>query len=161
MNNKQWLALIEEKREEILAAGEQAFKNSIDETHLKYTVAMYAYGEIDTWYTLAGQNSFTISSYNGTSIVLMSFCNQDFDVPSNVDKLCEMASNKGIIVEALDEDGEDLMPNELYAWFEEEHKELINEYEKEYREFYKEEYAYQEAESKLDRLIETLENECE
>ena len=152
MTNKQWLALINEKRDEIITAGEQAFKDSVDNQHLQYHVELYCNGDIDVWHQSAGGNSFTSSSYKGNSICLMTFCNQYLETNVPIEDYIKKATEKGIEIDT------ELKGSEIFEFLDVEYHEIITECENEWLEWYKDEDAYQEADCKLDRMIENLEN---
>ena len=79
------LNLIEEKREEILVALENAFCESIDNRHLEFLVQLYADGDIEVWYSNSGSNSYKGSSLTGESICIGSFCNTCLETENNGD----------------------------------------------------------------------------
>lgn len=86
MENKQWLELINQKKSQLVEAGEQAFRDSIDNQHLRYIVELYKDGSISVWYDVAGGNSFTSSSHRGESYVVMQFCHQYMEINNQEDE---------------------------------------------------------------------------
>lgn len=86
MENKQWLELIDGNVDEIIEAGEQAFKDSVDNKHLEFIVELYKDGSINVWHDIAGGNSFSSANYKGDSVVIMKFCNQYLDVQNQEDE---------------------------------------------------------------------------
>lgn len=74
--NKNWLELIEKKYDEIINVGEKAYKDALENQHLRFIVEMDENGNVYSWYDVAGGNSFHASTYNGESIELLSsVCN--------------------------------------------------------------------------------------
>ena len=76
MKKNELLEMIESKREELIEVLENAFCESIDHRQLKINVELYDDGDIKIWEDIAGGNSFTSSSFEGTSVCVASFCNQ-------------------------------------------------------------------------------------
>lgn len=72
--NKNWLELIEKKYDEIINVGEKAYKDALENQHLRFIVEMDENGNVYSWYDVAGGNSFHASTYNGESIELFEFC---------------------------------------------------------------------------------------
>lgn len=80
---KNWLELIEGKEQEIIEVATKAYKEALENTHLKYIVEMDSDGDVYYWYDAAGGNNFHISNDPDREIqVLMTFCNQYFDIMS-------------------------------------------------------------------------------
>jgi len=86
MTKEEILSLVEEKEEELIDALMRAFCESIDHTHLKFNVELYDDGDIRVWEDLAGGNSITNSSFNGTSVCVASFCNQYLEAEVEADE---------------------------------------------------------------------------
>lgn len=59
-----WLELIEEKEDQILAEGEKAYKEAINNPHLRYIVEIDENGDVYSWYDVAGGNSFHVSTFH-------------------------------------------------------------------------------------------------
>ena len=78
---KTWLELIEENEEEIVEVAVVAFKEALENTHLKFIVEMDSNGVVSSWYDTAGGNMYHVSSDREIE-VLMTFCNQCFDIMS-------------------------------------------------------------------------------
>jgi len=80
---KSFLELIEENEEKITDVATKAFREALENTHLKFIVEMDSSGEVSSWYDTAGGNSYHVSNNPDRSIeVLMTFCNQGFDIMS-------------------------------------------------------------------------------
>lgn len=158
MKNAEWLELISEKREEIIAAGEQAFKDAVDNQHLQYEVILRADGTVDTWYQAQGGNSMLGSCYNNEAITLAVMKIVDLDIVIQTSEYKEELERMGIdLEEEIGEDFEDMADWEITQWIFENYPEVDRKLEKEWLEWYKEEYAYQTIDYKLDRCIENLE----
>lgn len=152
LSNKEWIELIEAKREEIQEAGEKAYREAMENKHLKLIVELYQNGEVDVWHTTTGGNNQTMSSYNGESIQVMSFCFQYSDVEVTDDNIIEKLVDKGLdaeqfILKAEEED------ETLYTHVYNYDAEIIQEIEKENLEWEINEYASQETDTKIDQCI--------
>lgn len=75
-----WLELIEEKEDQILAEGEKAYKEAINNPHLRYIVEIDEDGDVYSWYDVAGGNSFHVSTFEGKSKELFELCFQFLDI---------------------------------------------------------------------------------
>lgn len=60
--NKNWLELIEKKYDEIINVGEKAYKDALENQHLRFIVEMDENGNVYSWYDVAGGNSFHAST---------------------------------------------------------------------------------------------------
>lgn len=156
-----WLELIEEKEDQILAEGEKAYKEAINNPHLRYIVEIDEDGDIYSWYDVAGGNSFHISTFEGRSKELFEFCFQFLDIEISSDTLENKLIEKGYKKE-LEELAQ--LASENYTSVEVEIinsdndalKEVVEECRKEEIDFMISEYARAESESKLDYLKEIL-----
>lgn len=126
-----WLELIEEKEDQILAEGEKAYKEAINNPHLRYIVEIDENGDVYSWYDVAGGNSFHVSTFEGKS--------------KELEELAQLASENqtSIEVEIINGDNDIL-------------KEFVEECRKEEIDFMISEYARSESENKLDYFKEVL-----
>lgn len=156
-----WLELIEEKEDRILAEGEKVYKEAINNPHLRYIVEIDEDGDVYSWYDVAGGNSFHISTFEGRSKELFEFCFQFLDIEISSDTLENKLIEKGYKKE-LEELAQ--LASENYTSVEVEIinsdndalKEVVEECRKEEIDFMISEYARAESESKLDYLKEIL-----
>ena len=158
-----WLELIEAKEDQILAEGEKAYKEAINNPHLRYIVEIDEDGDGYSWYDVAGGNSFHVSTFEGKSKELFEFCFQFLDIEISSDtlenkliengykkeleELAQLASENytSVEVEIINSDNDAL-------------KEVVEECRKEEIDFMISEYARAESESKLDYLKEVLDS---
>ena len=158
-----WLELIEAKEDQILAEGEKAYKEAINNPHLRYIVEIDEDGDVYSWYDVAGGNSFHVSTFEGKSKELFEFCFQFLDIEISSDtlenkliengykkeleELAQLASENytSVEVEIINSDNDAL-------------KEVVEECRKEEIDFMISEYARAESESKLDYLKEVLDS---
>lgn len=140
-----WLELIEEKEDQILAEGEKAYKEAINNPHLRYIVEIDENGDVYSWYDVAGGNSFHVSTFEGKSKELFEFCFQFLD--KELEELAQLASENqtSIEVEIINGDNDIL-------------KEFVEECRKEEIDFMISEYARSESENKLGYFKEVLKN---
>lgn len=90
-----WLELIEEKEDQILAEGEKAYKEAINNPHLRYIVEIDENGDVYSWYDIAGGNSFHVSTFEGKSKELFELCFQFLDIEISSDALESKLIEKG------------------------------------------------------------------
>lgn len=139
--NKNWLELIEKKYDEIINVGEKAYKDALENQHLRFIVEMDENGNVYSWYDVAGGNSFHASTYNGESIELFEFCMQYWENNPADETVEEKLKKKGLY--------------DLYLK-ERELQECLEECRKDELEFMADEYARSESINKLDALKERL-----
>lgn len=134
-----WLELIEEKEDQILAEGEKAYKEAINNPHLRYIVEIDENGDVYSWYDVAGGNSFHVST-NALESKLI-----EKGYKKELEELAQLASENqtSIEVEIINGDNDIL-------------KEFIEECRKEEIDFMISEYARSESENKLDYFKEVL-----
>ena len=94
--NKNWLELIEKKYDEIINVGEKAYKDALENQHLRFIVEMDENGNVYSWYDVAGGNSFHASTYNGESIELFEFCMQYWENNPADETVEEKLREKGL-----------------------------------------------------------------
>lgn len=166
MNNIKWLELINEKEEEILAAGEEAYKEALNNTNLQYIVEINEDGEVYTWYDIAGRSVFHASTYNGTSIEVLHFCNRYYKpeitdesieikleekgYASMIDELRERAKEDRTSIESI------IMSGDC-----QELQEVVEECRQDEIDFMVSEYAREETKDKLENLRSQLEEAAE
>ena len=104
--NKNWIELIKDNIGNILEVGTKAYRDALQNTHLRFIVEMGNDGNVKSWYDVAGGNSFTQSSYDGNSIQLFQICHQheSIEIYDNdiIDKLHDEKLNLEIIQEIQD-----------------------------------------------------------
>ena len=157
MKNIKWLELISEKEEEILAAGEEAYKEAINNTYLQFIVEMDEDGEIYTWYDIAGGNSYHTSIHDGTSIEVLHFCNQYYEPELTDESIENKLKEKGyasMIDELRERAEEDCTSIEciIMSVDYQELQEVVYECRQDEIDFMVSEYARAEAEYKLENL---------
>lgn len=161
-----WLALIEEKENEILEAGKEAYKEALDRRELRYIVELDEDGEVTTWADVAGDNSFHSSTFNGKSIELLHFCFQNFEsevTDETIKKKFEDNELKSLFTEfeAEAEENYSSVECEIVNSDNQQAKDLLEECRNEELDFLVSEFAYDEAMIQLDNIKEQLEREEE
>lgn len=160
--NKNWLELIEKKYGEIINVGEKAYKDALENQHLRFIVEMDENGNVYSWYDVAGGNSFHASTYNGESIELFEFCMEYWENNPADETVEEKLREKGLYNLYLEErelqDAEDYDTAEfiLSNSSNEQLRECLEECRKDELEFMADEYARSESINKLDTLKEQL-----
>lgn len=163
MDNKKWLELIEQKKEEILIAGEKAYAESLNNTQLRYIVELNNNGEIYTWYDIAGGNSYHMSTHNGESIEVLHFCNQYYEPEITSGDIKSKLIEKGYenMIEELEERAKDDYTSIECVIMNGDYMELTGVVEELREEFTSAmicEYARSDSEDKLDYLVTILED---
>lgn len=139
-----WSEIIEQNREKLIEALEQAYKEAIDNRHMQYITEIYKNGTIRTWACAAGSNSFSSDSWNGTSIEVGRFCFQNMDIETTEEDFRRHMTEeeqKDVAWKA-EEDGLSFLN---YIYSSRNYTELINEVEQEWLDWYKDEYAHMSA----------------
>lgn len=160
-----WLKLIEEKETEIIELGKQAYREAINNKHLRFIVEMNENGEIYSWYDVAGGNSYHMSVHEGTAIELFQFCFQCSDLEITEDDIINKLNEKGYQsrIKELQEEAEKentCLENIIIENYRDElYSVIIEECYKDAIDFEVEELAPQVIEDKLGSLKYTLSNE--
>lgn len=115
---EQWIEIIKENREDIIAKGKEAYERSFnlnDSSNFNVNVILDEDGEVRVG--LGQKHSESTSGYEGKSIVVMSFEPQQYEISLSYEELCEtydIADFKDWLVEQYelneddDEDREEL-----------------------------------------------------
>lgn len=156
-----WLELIEEKENQILAEGEKAYKEAINNPHLRYIVEIDEDGDVYSWYDVAGGNSFHVSTFEGKSKELFELCFQFLDIEISSDALESKLIEKGYKKELeelaqLASENQTSIEVEIINGDNDILKEFVEECRKEEIDFMISEYARSESENKLDYFKEIL-----
>lgn len=154
---KKWLELIGEKEDQILAEGEKAYKEALNNTHLRFIVEMDEEGDVYSWCDIAGGNSYHRSVHEGKAIELFEFCFQYYEIEISDDTLESKLIEKGYKEELEElkvyaEENGTSVEVEIINGDNNNLKDVIEECRNEEIEFLISEYAHAESESKLDYL---------
>ena len=150
-----WSEIMEENKEQLIEALEQAFKDAVDYRHMQFITEIYQDGTIRTWSCAAVSNSFSHDSFVGKSHEVKRFCFHNMDIEiTEEDFRRHMSINEQNEAEMLAEESGDsfigcILSSGRYG-------DLIEECENEYLEWYKDEYALASAEDILVRNYEEL-----
>lgn len=151
-----WSEIMEENKEQLIEALEQAFKDAVDYRHMQFITEIYQDGAIRTWSCAAGSNSFSHDSFVGKSHEVKRFCFHNMDIEiTEEDFRRHMSINEQNEAEMLAEENGDSFVGFILSSGH--YGDLITECENEYLEWYKDEYAYSEAREAVERNIE---DEC-
>lgn len=161
MNNKEWLELIKSKEEEILEALAQAYTSACKERHLRYIVEIRDNGDIETWYDVAGGNSYHVNREHDI-LEIGQFCEQytnsvylsDDDVESAIADDVVFAEMVKVAKENDYNSVEDLILNDSDY---EQYRQVLSDAEQSIKQDLAEESKWDAAQAKLDRCIEVLE----
>ena len=147
-----WSDVMEEHKEQLIEALEQAFKEAVDCRHMQYIVEIYKNGTIRTWACAAGSNSFSADSWNGESTVVATYCFQymDIEVTEEDFRRHMTAEEQKDVTWCAEEDGLSFLN---YIYNSGNYTELIDIVEQEWLEWYKGEYAHASACDTVDYKI--------
>lgn len=152
-----WTAILEENKEKILEALEEAFKDAIDNRHMEFIVEIDKDGEICQWGTNAGSMSMSMSVFHGEAYEVGRFEFQYLDIDITEDDVENHMSKDEF--HALELSAKEAFMGVVgYLYSTNEYRELVDELESEWLEWYKDEYAYESALELFEHRIETEEH---
>ena len=136
-----WSEIMEENKEQLIEALEQAFKDAVDCRYMQYIVEIYKNGIIRKWTCAAGSNSFSADSWNGESIVVATYCFQYMDIEvTEEDFRRHITAKEQQDIEWRSK--EECLSFLNYIYGSGNYRELIDTVEQEWLDWYKDEYAY-------------------
>lgn len=151
-----WLEVIENNQEKLQEVAEQAFRDAINNRHMRFIVEISEDGECYSWGDVAGGNTQTVASWKGESYEVGEFCFQYMDIPITEEDLRRnMTREKQTEVEAEAEEWGDSFQGYVMS----ECPDVVEKCEKDYLADYTRENAAEEAESLIDRRLEELKQE--
>ena len=147
-----WLEVIENNQEKLQEVAEQAFRDAINNRHMRFIVEISEDGECYSWGDVAGGNTQTVASWKGKSYEVGEFCFQYIDIPITEEDLRRnMTREKQTEVEAEAEEwGESFLDHAVYC------RDVVNACEEEYLSDYAAENVSEEADSLIERCLENL-----
>ena len=80
MTKINWREILENNENEILEKLKEAYKDSLNNTHMRFCVVVYEDGKVEQFSDIAGGNSQLQSVWNGEAIESLDFCNQYWNV---------------------------------------------------------------------------------
>lgn len=148
-----WSDVMEEHKEQLIEALEQAFQEAVDCRYMQFITEIYQDGTIRTWSCAAGSNSFSHDTFVGKSHEVTRFCFANMDIEiTEEDFRRHMSINEQNETEMVAEENGDTFIG--YILSSGRYGNLIEECENEYLEWYKDEYAYTEACEAVEHNIE-------
>lgn len=151
-----WLEIIEDNREKLQEVAEQAFRDAIENRHMRFIVEIKEDGECFSWGDVAGGNSQTTTSWKGESYAVGEFCFQYMDIPITENDLRDHMTREE---QARAEEEAEECGDSFQGYVMSECPDVVEKCEEEYLEGYKTEFAAEEADSLIDRRIEELKQE--
>ena len=153
-----WVEIIEKNRDKLIEELQEAFRDAVDRRDLTYITEINEEGEVYTWACIAGSNNMSISFFEGHSCEVARFCFQGMDTEvTEEDFRRHMTEDEQDRVE-MEADKEGYYDFMRYIYESRKFSALIETVEQEWLDWYKDEYAYSEAEEKLDKAIAWEEN---
>lgn len=162
MTDQEWLKLIEEKEEEIIKVGINAYTDARNNSNARYIVEINDNGIVSYWSDMAGGNSFHASTHYGSSTELFQFCFQHSDVvileENIIDKLI-INGYERLVDELMKEAVEENSSLEMIlVQKDNKFKEIVNECKQEEIDWDICEYAEEQVKVKIEHVKECLEN---
>lgn len=148
-----WIAILEENKERVLETLEEAFRDAIDNRHMKFVVEIDKDGEIRQWGTNAGSMSMSMSVFHGEACEVGRFCFQYLDIDITEDDVKSHLS-EGEFRKLELSAKEEFMGVVGYLYSTNEYRELVEELESEWLDWYKDEYSYESASELFEQRIE-------
>ena len=148
-----WLEVIENNQEKLQEVAERAFRDAINNRHMRFIVEISEDGECYSWGDVARGNTQTAASWKGESYEVGEFCFQYMDIPITEEDLRRnMTREKQAEVESEAEEWGDSFLGYVLS----ECPDIVEKCEEEYLEGYKTEFAAEEADSLIERCLENL-----
>ena len=148
-----WSEIIENNQEKLQKVAEQAFRDAINNRHMRFIVEISHDGECYSWGDVAGGNTQTATSWKGESYEVDEFCFQYMDIPITEEDLRRnMTREEQARAEAEAEECGDSFQGYVMS----ECPDVVEKCEEEYLEGYKTEFATEEADSLIERCLEDL-----
>ena len=150
-----WSEIMEENKEQLIEALEQAFKEAVDYRHMQFITEIYQDGTIRIWSCAAVSNSFSHDSYVGKSHEVKRFCFSNMDIEIAEETIRSHMTEEEILY-AQKRAKDDCLSFMEYIYSSGKYRTIIEDCIEEWKEWYKDEYALASAEDMLEKNYEEL-----
>ena len=150
-----WLEIIEQNKEQLIKALEEAYRNAVDHLDMEFTVEIYPDGTIRTAEYTAGSTFQSHDSWAGKSYVVGTFCFQNMDIEITEEIIRSHMTEKEIL-DAQERAKDDCLSFMEYIYSSGKYRTIIEGCIEEWKEWYKDEYAFASAEDVLEKNYEEL-----
>lgn len=150
-----WLEIIEQNKEQLIKALEEAYRNAVDHLDMEFTVEIYPDGTIRTTEHTAGSTFQSNDSWARKSHIVGTFCFQNMDIEITEEIIRDHMTEEQIL------DAQERAKDESLSFMEYIHSSgryhtIIDDCIEEWKEWYKDEYALVSAEDVLEKNYEEL-----
>lgn len=150
-----WLEIIEQNKEQLIKALEEAYRNAVDHLDMEFTVEIYPDGTIRTTQHTAGSTFQSHDSWAGNSYIVGTFCFQNMDIEITEETIRSHMTEKEIL-DAQERAKDDCLSFMEYIYSSGKYRAIIEDCIDEWKEWYKDEYALASAEDMLEKNYEEL-----
>lgn len=148
-----WAEIIEKNHDKLMEELQAAFREAVDYRNLQYIVEINEEEEVYTWACIAGSQSMSIDVFNDHACEVARFCflGMDIEVTEEDFRRHMTEDEQDRVEKEADEEGYYNFMRYIYE--SRKFSALIETVEQEWLDWYKDEYAYSEAEGKLEQAI--------
>ena len=150
-----WSEIIEQNKEQLIKALEEAYRNAVDYQAMEFTVEIYPDGTIRTTEHTAGSTFQSHDSWAGKSYVVGTFCFQNMDIEITEETIRSHMTEEEILDAKECAEDESLSFME-YIYSSGKYRTIIEDCIEEWKEWYKDEYALTSTENTIERNYENL-----
>ena len=150
-----WSEIIEQNKEQLIKALEEAYRNAVDHLDMEFTVEIYPDGTIRATEHTAGSTFQSHDSWAGKSHIVGTFCFQNMDIEITEETIRSHMTEEEI-VDAQKRAKDDCLSFMEYIYSSGKYRTIIEDCIEEWKEWYKDEYALASAEDVLEKNYEEL-----
>ena len=150
-----WLEIIEQNKEQLIKALEEAYRNAVDYQAMEFSVEIYLNGKIRITEHTAGSTFQSHDSWTGKSHIVGTFCFQNMDIEITEETIRSHMTEKEIL-DAQERAKDDCLSFMEYIYSSGKYRAIIEDCIDEWKEWYKDEYALASAEDVLEKNYEEL-----
>lgn len=150
-----WSEIIEQNKEQLKEALEEAYRNAVDYQAMEFSVEIYPDGTIRTTEHTAGSTFQSHDSWAGNSYIVGTFCFYNMDIEIAEETIRSHMTEKEIL-DAQERAKDDCLSFMEYIYSSGKYHTIIKDCEEEWKEWYKDEYALASAEDTIERNYENL-----
>ena len=150
-----WSEIIEQNKEQLKEALEEAYRNAVDYQEMEFSVEIYPDGTIRTTEHTAGSTFQSHDSWAGNSYIVGIFCFQNMDIEIAEETIRSHMTEKEIL-DAQEHAKDDCLSFMEYIYSSGKYRTIIEDCIEEWKEWYKDEYALASAEDMLEKNYEEL-----
>lgn len=150
-----WSEIMEENKEQLIKALEEAYRNAVDHLDMEFTVEIYPDGTIRTIEHAAGSTFQSHDSWAGKSHIVGTFCFYNMDIEITEETIRSHMTEEEIL-DAQERAKNDCLSFMEYIYSSGKYRAIIEDCIEEWKEWYKDEYALASAEDMLEKNYEEL-----